>query len=67
MRFVDECGPDGVIKKANAWLKAALMRALVRHSDVIITHAREGVDYARQIDRRAEDKTHFVHHPVEAF
>ena len=44
------------------------MRALLRAvPDVIITHAREGVDYARQIDRRAEGKTHFVHHPVDAF
>ena len=32
--------------KSNAGLKSLLMRALVRHSDVIFTHAREGVDYA---------------------
>jgi len=28
---------------------------------VIITHAREGITYASQIDPRAAAKTHFVH------
>ena len=53
--------------KSNAGLKSLLMRALVRHSDVIVTHAREGVDYACRIDRRAEGKIHFLHHPVDSF
>ena len=53
--------------KSNAWLKSTLVQALARHSDVIITHAREGLDYARELDRRAGEKTFFLHHPVEPF
>ncbi|AHF12554.1 exopolysaccharide biosynthesis protein [Barnesiella viscericola DSM 18177] len=45
--------------------KRFLTRFIARHSDLILTHAREGIDLARRYDRRAEAKTCFLHHPTK--
>lgn len=45
--------------------KRFLTRFIACHSDLILTHAREGIDLAKRYDRRAEAKTCFLHHPTK--
>lgn len=50
-------------EKKNIRLKRGLTRFLLRKSDVIITHASEGIHYARSAFGVEPARIHFVHHP----
>lgn len=57
----------GSHSSARMWLKSALQRLLVRRSDLIFTHAAEGVAFAKELGLNDASKIHFLHHPVDAF
>lgn len=52
-------------RQGHAKQKRFLTRFIARHSDVILTHAREGIDLAKRYDRRAGEKTFFLNHPTK--
>lgn len=52
---------------SHQWQKSALFKLLAHRSDIIFTHAREGVAVAHALGLRHPDKVHFIHHPVDAF
>ncbi len=51
-------------QKRNLFLKKYTFSLMLKKSDLIITHAREGVSYAGSLFRGAANKIRFVHHPM---
>lgn len=51
--------------KGRTGLKKFMTRFIARRSDLILTHAREGIGLAESYCRRAGEKVHFVHHPTK--
>lgn len=47
------------------WLKRRLARRIARLSDLIVTHASEGLDTIREVYPYAAGKAHFLHHPTK--
>jgi glycosyltransferase involved in cell wall biosynthesis len=49
----------------NIRLKTGLFCMLVRRSDLIITHSRDGIEYLKEFRGADIGKVHFCHHPLE--
>ncbi len=50
--------------KTNHKLKNFVFKLMLKKSDVIITHAREGIEYADKLMPGIGGKIHFIHHPL---
>jgi hypothetical protein len=48
----------------NIGIKQFIFKLMLRKSDIIITHAREGIEYANILLPGTENKIHFIHHPL---
>ncbi len=51
-------------QKTNQEQKMRLFRALLKHADLILTHARVGIGYAHELEPSTNGKVCFIHHPV---
>jgi len=49
------------------WLKSRLLRLMIQHADLIITHASAGRDFLKQQGRLSDDQILFAHHPVMCY
>lgn len=49
----------------HTWLKKLLTRFIARKSDLILTHATEGVEMIKTHHPYATGKVHFLHHPTK--
>jgi glycosyltransferase involved in cell wall biosynthesis len=41
-----------------------LMRTLLKEADLVLTHARDGIEFARELVPDSTTKIHFLHHPA---
>ncbi len=50
--------------KKNYRKKKALFIFMLKHSDLILTHSKEGISYGRELYKNAEKKINYLAHPV---